>query len=675
MIVKPEAMTFADKKIRMLIAGFPGIGKALDNRTDVLTEDGWKAIWKLTTNDRVYGEDGILHDVLGVYPQGLRPTYDVKFSDGSVIRCDENHIWTVCATAGNSAKLGWRNLTTKELIDRGIHCDSPSRKASNRKPILRWKVPIAEPFAGARLDFVIHPYLMGVLLGDGCTSGGKPIFVCPESDSEIVDRIKVILGNEYQLSMRMISLPNYYIKHVGSATNPIAQAIRAFGLDTVAGNKHIPVGYMTASYEQRLDLLRGLMDTDGSAHKNRVTFCTTSPELASNVVSLVQSLGGLAKCHRYDRSDEEKTTEYHVQIRLNRCPFYLKRKAAEWSPTTYSRRIESITKAADGECTCIMVDNPTGLFVTENYIVTHNTTLALSAPKPLYIDVDLSAERINREVLNMAAGVTQPRDYAELRRDLGIGASDMELMNVKSDLKDFETIVIDTGGKLLTIMGQYGQKIEPKYGQRDGSLSLKGYGWLGKEFQRFLDHCIYNLDKHIVIIFHTVEEKDGDDTKLRIKAEGSSRNNVWEVMDLGGFMEMRGKARTIGFDNCERYFAKGTRGIHGVWTIPELTPGTPNNFLAKLFEEYNAKSADEAKQATIDKADYESAMLLGQQIIGSITDADTANAAMPRFKQIKHALTSEKELTAAWNKKIKDLDLFFDKVIKAYTPAPPKEAE
>ena len=74
---------------------------------------------------------------------------------------------------------------------------------------------------------------------------------------------------------------------------------------------------------------------------------------------------------------------------------------------------------------------------------------------------------------------------------------------------------------------------EPKYRKRDGSLSLQGYGWLGKEFQRFLDHCIYVLDKHIVIVFHTVEDKDGDDTKLRIKAEGSSKNSVWEVMDLG----------------------------------------------------------------------------------------------------------------------------------------------
>ncbi len=298
------------------------------------------------------------------------------------------------------------------------------------------------------------------------------------------------------------------------------------------------------------------------------------------------------------------------------------------------------------------------------------TTLALSAPKPLYIDVDLSAERINRAVLNQASGVAQPRDYKELRQDLGIGCSEMELQAVKNSLADYESIVVDTGGKLLTIMGQYGKGIEPKYGQRDGSLSLKGYGWLGKEFQRFLDHIIYRLDKHIVIVFHTVEEKDGDDTKLRIKAEGSSKNSVWEVMDLGGFMEMRGNQRTIGFSNCERYFAKGTRGIQGIYTVPELTAGTPNDFLTKLFEKYNAVSAQEAEKATEEKAAYDAAMIEGYQIIATVVDADTATAALHKIKAIKHALTSEKELSVAFNGQIKALDLFWDKVLKQYTPKP-----
>jgi len=301
------------------------------------------------------------------------------------------------------------------------------------------------------------------------------------------------------------------------------------------------------------------------------------------------------------------------------------------------------------------------------------TTLALSSPKPLYIDVDLSAERINREVLNLAEGIAQPRDYNELRQDLGIGCSEMELQMVRNNLAGYQTIVVDTGGKLLAIMGQYGMRIDPKYGRKDGSLSLQGYGWLGKEFQRFLDHIIYQLDKHIVIVFHTVEEKDGDDTKLRIKAEGSSKNSVWEVMDLGGFVEMRGNQRTIGFSNCERYFAKGTRGIHGVFPIPELTPGTPNDFLTKLFEKYNAVSAQEMEKAAEDKAAYDAAMTEGYQIIATVVDGETATAALPRIKAINHALTSEKELGVAFNKQIKELDLMWDKVLKQYTPKPKEE--
>lgn len=288
------------------------------------------------------------------------------------------------------------------------------------------------------------------------------------------------------------------------------------------------------------------------------------------------------------------------------------------------------------------------------------TSLALSAPKPLYIDVDLSAERISRDVLNMAVGITQPRDYDELRKDLGLGGTDTEMMLAKKNLAPFETIVIDTGGKLLTIMGQYGKKIEPKYGQRDGSLSLKGYGWLGKEFQRFLDHIIYVLNKHIVIVFHAVEEKDGDDTKLRIKAEGSAKNSVWEVMDLGGFMEMRGNTRTIGFSNCERYFAKGTKGVSGVMAIPDLTTGVKNDFLTRLFEHYASVSEKEMEQAEATKAEYEKVMAMGNVIIDGITDAETANKAKEDFSNLKHVLTSKKELSSMWNKKIKACGLVYE---------------
>ena len=284
------------------------------------------------------------------------------------------------------------------------------------------------------------------------------------------------------------------------------------------------------------------------------------------------------------------------------------------------------------------------------------STLALSAPRPLHIDVDFGIDRIEPRYRKP---YIQPKSYDEILEDL-----------TPPNVKDFDTLVFDTGGKLISLMSQWAIKKNVKYGQQDGSLSLKGYGFIGREFQRLMDYCFYELDKHIVVVFHAIEEKDGDNTRLRIKVEGQTKNNVWEPMDLGGFVEIQGNNRTIGFSNCERYFAKGTRGIHGVWQVPELGPDKPNDFLTRLFAQYNALSAAEVAQNVEEQEAYEAAMAEGQEIVAGITDADSATAAMSKIKAVKHALTSKKEVNAAFNAKIKELGLFYDKVLKKYTPAP-----
>ena len=284
------------------------------------------------------------------------------------------------------------------------------------------------------------------------------------------------------------------------------------------------------------------------------------------------------------------------------------------------------------------------------------STLALSAPTPLHIDVDFGIDRIEPRYRKP---YIQPKSYDEILEDL-----------TPLNVKDFDTLVFDTGGKLISLMSQLAIKKDVKYGQRDGSLSLKGYGFIGREFQRLMDYCFYELDKHIVVVFHAIEEKDGDNTRLRIKVEGQTKNNVWEPMDLGGFVEIQGNNRTIGFSNCERYFAKGTRGIHGVWQVPELGPDKPNDFLTRLFAQYNALSAAEVAQNAEEQEAYEAAMAEGREIVAGITDADSANAAMSKIKAVNHALTSKKEVNAAFNAKIKELGLFYDKVLKKYTPAP-----
>lgn len=293
------------------------------------------------------------------------------------------------------------------------------------------------------------------------------------------------------------------------------------------------------------------------------------------------------------------------------------------------------------------------------------STLALSAPNPLHIDVDFGIDRIEPRYRKP---YIQPKSYDEILDDL-----------TPENVKEFDTLVFDTGGKLISLMSLWAIKKDPKYGQRDGSLSLKGYGFVGKEFVRLMDYCFYELGKHIVIVFHATEDKDGDNTRLRIKVEGQTKNNVWEPMDLGGFVEIYGNDRTIGFSNCERYFAKGTRGIKGVVKIPELTPTSPNDFLTQLFSQYNALAAKEVAETAADLTDYEDAMAEGKAIIDEVVDADTATAAMPKINAIRHALTSKKEIGVAFNAKIKACNLFYDKVLKQYMPVPEaakeKEAE
>ncbi len=280
------------------------------------------------------------------------------------------------------------------------------------------------------------------------------------------------------------------------------------------------------------------------------------------------------------------------------------------------------------------------------------TTLALSAPRPLHIDCDFGLDRVEARY---RVPFIQPQSYDELLADL-----------VPENLGDFETLVFDTGGQLLTLMSLWAMKKDPKYGQRDGTLSLKGYGFVGKEFMRLMDYCFYELKKHIVMVFHAVEEKDGDNTRLRIKVEGQTKNNVWEPMDLGGFMEMHGNDRVIGFSNCERYFAKGTRGIKGVMKVPELGPDKPNDFLTRLFDQYYKQAADEVRMAEEQKRAYEAVMEKGQAIIAKIEDANTANQAVKEMKQLEHVLTSHQELAYLFSQKVAELNLVLDKETKQY---------
>lgn len=305
-----------------------------------------------------------------------------------------------------------------------------------------------------------------------------------------------------------------------------------------------------------------------------------------------------------------------------------------------------------------MIKKPSEMINTENrfrvliagYPGIGKTTLGLSAPKPLLIDVDFG---INRTMASVRKDYIQPESYEELLNDL------------KGDLSDYETIVIDTGGKLLELMKAYVIKNDVKNAQKDGTLSLKGYGAVGREFTRFMNYIYFDLRKHCVIIFHAVEEKQDEDTKLRILVEGSTKNTVWQNVELGGFIEMRGNKKTIGFDNCERYFAKSSFGIKGILNIPELDGNTSNDFLTKLFERANKNIQEESKVFEVERKEYQEVMDKYIPVIDSMT-ADNVQEVSDLMGTIEHKLTSKKELTARFLERLKDLNMQWNKEKKQY---------
>lgn len=281
------------------------------------------------------------------------------------------------------------------------------------------------------------------------------------------------------------------------------------------------------------------------------------------------------------------------------------------------------------------------------------STVALSAPNPLHIDVDRGIDRVEARYRKP---FIQPMNYNELLDDL---------RKDNPALSHFETLVFDTGGQLIKLMGSWAIKQNAQNGQRDGSLSLKGYGAIGREFERLMSHCYYELNKHIVVLFHAKEEKEGDNTRLRLLVEGQTRDNVWQPMDLGGFMEMQNNTRTVGFTNCERYYAKGTHGIKGIHKIPELTPTEKvpfptNNFLSSIFDKVNQNIADEAEAIERERADYETVMYDVQQIVSSVTSLETANEAVQKITEMNHILTSAREAKSLLVKRTKELGFVYD---------------
>ncbi len=284
------------------------------------------------------------------------------------------------------------------------------------------------------------------------------------------------------------------------------------------------------------------------------------------------------------------------------------------------------------------------------------TTVACSAPNAVLIDTDNGVMRINGAHMIPTLQVTR---WEEI----------VDAMNEVKQEPAIESVVIDTVGKMLAYMEEYikrtasGKKIEVN---RDGSLSLKGYG---KRKQMFIDFIkgITTLGKNVIFVGHDKEETRGDDTVIRPEVGGSSTNDLMKELDLVGYMEMNGNIRTISFTPTDRFYAKNTCDMPGIIPIPVLIDENKNiiaenNFFAGVINNYRKRIADNVENNR--KLDDLKALIYSN--VEEVKNAEDANRFVEWVLGLDHVYNSKALAGRAIADKAKALGLKYDKINKRY---------
>ena len=358
-------------------------GKGLWVETPLPTPTGWVRMGDVKVADLVYDESGSPTRVTAVSEVRHLDCYRVTFTDNSTLIADGDHLWNVILMSQRRSARGLMNVTdwrdqwdwsktinTRELVD------------IVREDIQRGKpgVPISRMLqTGDDVELLIPPYVLGAWLSDGCSWNAS--FANDPKDDEICEQIRSTDWLAHRSEKRPISV---LLRAPGD--QPMAPLLRTYDL---VKNKHIPASYLRASYVQRLELLRGLMDTDGSVGNNaggdaRCSVGFKHERLARQTYELIRSLGWRAsiKEKRATLYGKDCGPFYVIQFVAEDVPFHLTRKARQWKPRSAKwtlNTVRSIQRVPTVPTRCITVDSPRGLYLAgEGMNVTHNSFTAAS---------------------------------------------------------------------------------------------------------------------------------------------------------------------------------------------------------------------------------------------------------------------------------------------------------
>ena len=384
-----------------IILGGTGFGKSQPLSAKVLTPNGWKLMGDIKPKDEVIGSNGKSQRVLATFPQGDRPIYKVEFNDGSYTHCDEEHLWSVNSIRQRKKKYDKRNgrndesdLSFKEKKTKDLIGDlTIAGRLNYRIPLISNPVE----FDTTKENLLINPYVLGIMLGDGHMKRSSFNTI----DEEIINEVKNLYDGEINVFDRcreveknidgQLVLEERKIKEVSILKGH--EKFRKLGIrDCISNNKFIPKEYKVSTVKNRIELLQGILDSDGSASKQTgsIEYTSISKTLIEDVRELVLSLRGY--CSKINNRiptykdklgfKKEGQTSYRISISFckddNIKPFKLKRKldlVSYRDKYSDNRFIKNIKYSHEEEAQCILVENQDHLYVTDDYILTHNTTM------------------------------------------------------------------------------------------------------------------------------------------------------------------------------------------------------------------------------------------------------------------------------------------------------------
>lgn len=456
-----------------VIGGRPGMGKAQPLDAKILLEDGsWATMGSLRVGQRIASVDGAISRVAAIFPRGQREVFRVTLSDGRSTSACAEHLWRVNYRDWSAPRI----LNTSEISRMLGYARYKGRLSIER---------VSGHFGQAKLP--IDPYVLGALLGDGCLLGRTPRI--SSADTELITEIQYRLGLLCKVA-RKVGSYNHSITSGGRSRRSdgsfesaawLPDALSALGLgNTGSGNKFVPAQYMTADRRDRLDVLRGLMDTDGWVEKHgSVRFTSCSRVLAENVRDLVRSLGGVCSIVEKQTSFIYKGIKaagkvaFMCRIRHEHAEefFLLKRKsdlAIRGKNAKVSLSVVSVEPCGIADTRCIRVTHPSSLYVTDEYIVTHNSSfghsIALNAAQSgvgvLEISLEMSAMQLGRRALSTAAGV--PLFAMKSGRLTNDQAE--RLIRARRELAGLPLTIDDAGGQTPAMIAAKARAAKRKHG-------------------------------------------------------------------------------------------------------------------------------------------------------------------------------------------------------------------